>query len=427
MLARLTLEYRPISWFKKYARNPRKNDAVIEQIRASIREYGFAVPMLCKSDGSVIDGDLRLKGAIAENLEEIPVVICDGWTDGQIKAFRIMVNRSVSWAEWDDELLAAEFMDLKNLDIDLSLTGFDMPELDRIMNVGGAAAGEDDVPETPVNPVTRAGDCWLLSAAEGTGGHRVKCGDSTQIGDIEHLMNGEKADMVFMDAPYGVNCGVANHNPRAKRWDKIQNDDLGKGELRDFLRECFHNLLVVCVEACPVYAWSAPMAPGYEMLLALQEAGLHIQSQIVWYKNTIVLGQADYQWRHELCWYGWTPGKNHFWEGGRDKATVWEISKDANSSYQHPAQKPVALSERAIGNSCRIDGRVLDLFGGSGSTLIGCEKTGRNARLMEITPVYTDVIVNRWRKFTGREATLECDGRTFADVRAERRPEAVAA
>lgn len=233
--------------------------------------------------------------------------------------------------------------------------------------------------------------------------------------------------MVFTDPPYGVNFGTANHNPRAKRWAKIKNDDREGSDLREFLGQVFANLILYSVQAAPVYCWSASMAAGYEMLQALEASGIHVQSHLIWVKNCIVLGQADYQWRHEPCWYGWTPGKNHYWDGGRALSTVWEFAKDPNQSYEHPMQKPVALSEFAIKNSAPKAAIVLDLFGGSGSTLVGCEKSGRKARLMEFEPKYVDVIVKRWQKFTGKAAVLEGDGRTFDEISGSRQAPAAAA
>jgi DNA modification methylase len=181
-------------------------------------------------------------------------------------------------------------------------------------------------------------------------------------------------------------------------------NDTKQGEqLYEFIAQAFSNVATLCNEAAPVYVWSPPMQEGYEILRGIQSVGIHVQSQLIWKKNTIVLGQADYQWKHEVCWYGWTEGKHHYWGGARDLSTVWDFSKDANQSYVHPTQKPIALSKNAIVNSCRIDGLVLDVFGGSGSTLMGCEQTNRTCYMMELDPKYCDVIRKRYSKFIGKE------------------------
>jgi DNA modification methylase len=397
--AQLAVVYWSIDKLKPYIRNPRKNDAAVDRMQASIQEFGFTIPVLARSSGEVIDGHLRLKAAWKLAISQIPVIVCDGWTDAQVKAFRLLVNRSVTWADWDADALALEFAELKAMDYDLNLTGFDSREIDAFTLQPNAA--EDDAPPVPENPITKPGDLWLL------GEHRLLCGDSTNADNVARLLGGRKADMVFTDPPYGVNFSGAKYNPRAKSWAGIQNDEKQGVDLKDFSLKWAANILLYSQPASPVYCWSAPMRSGYQILDALIEAGVHIQSQIVWVKNCIVMGQADYQWKHEVCWYGYTPGKHHYWAGGRSLSTVWEYSKDSKQSYVHPMQKPVCLSENAIKNSCREDGLVLDLFCGSGSTLIGTEKAARTGCFMEISPAYCDVIVKRWETLTGKTATLE--------------------
>lgn len=364
--------------------------------------------------GFVVDGHARVALAIKAN-EKVPVVYVD-LSDEEEALILATLDPLSAMAEKDDKLLAELLGSIVVGDDALKALCLDLAG----EKVVEGLTEPDACPEVQPDPITVPGDLWLL------GSHRLLCGDSTSVDAVERLMAGEKADMVFTDPPYGVNFGVANHNPRAKRWEGIENDDKVGAELGDFLAGAFANLIIACVEAAPVYIWSASMAAGYEMLKALQSAGLHIQSSLVWVKNCIVLGQADYQWMHEPCWYGWTPGKNHYWAGGRALSTVWDHRKDANQSYVHPMQKPVSLSEMAIGNSCPAGGTVIDLFGGSGSTLMGCHRTERKARLMELEPKYCDVIVRRWQEFTGQEATLDGDsiggGRTFASLAAERVP-----
>ncbi len=254
----------------------------------------------------------------------------------------------------------------------------------------------------PLVPVSKIGDLIQL------GDHVLLCGDSCSPMDIERLIKaaGSRADMVFTDPPYGVKFGEANHNPRAKKWDAIANDEKQGDTLYDFSAQWVASILIAAKDAAPVYCWSASMDQGYEIVKALKDGGIHVQSQIIWVKNTLVLGQADYQWKHEICWYGWKEGKNHFWAGGRALTTVWEFSKDANSAYVHPMQKPVALSANAIHNSCMLGGTVLDLFAGSGSTLMGCVQTKRRFIGIELDPKYCDVIIKRWETSTGKKSKL---------------------
>ncbi len=382
----------------------------VDALAGVLSEVGWVQDVICnKRTGFVVDGHARVALAIKAG-EKVPVVYVD-LSEAEESLILATLDPLSAMAVTNEDLLGSLVGSLEVSDdavkaLLAELTG-EKPSV--------GLTDEDACPEVQPDPITVPGDLWLL------GSHRLLCGDSTSVDAVERLMAGEKADMVFTDPPYGVNFGVANHNPRAKHWEGIQNDDKTGDKLGEFLTGAFANLIIACVEAAPVYVWSASMAAGYDMLLALQRAGLHIQSSLVWVKNCIVLGQADYQWMHEPCWYGWTPGKNHYWAGGRALSTVWDHRKDANQSYVHPMQKPVSLSETAIGNSCAAGGLVLDLFAGSGSTIIGCEKTARIGRLMELEPKYCDVIIRRWQEFTGKDATLD-GGRTFNELAAERVP-----
>lgn len=385
--------------------------AQTDALAGVLSEVGWVQDIIVNQrSGFIVDGHARVELAKGRG-EKVPVVYVD-LSDKEEALILASLDPLAAMAETNREALAS-------LVGELEVTDAAVKAMLAELTGPGVTAGltdEDAVPEVPASPVTVDGDLWLL------GRHRLLCGDSTSLDAVQKLIAGVKADMAFTDPPYGVNFGVANHNPRAKRWDGIANDDKAGAELGDFLSGAFANLVLACKDASPVYVWAASMGAGYEMLQALKAAGLHIQSQIIWVKNCIVLGQADYQWRHEPCWYGWTPGKNHFWAGGRTLSSVWDHRKDGNQTYEHPMQKPVSLSEMAITNSCPAAGLVLDLFSGSGSTLMGCEKTGRSARAMELEPNYCDVIVKRWQAFTGKEATLDGDGRTFAQLAAERVP-----
>ena len=423
-LEKLKVETWPIERCVAYARNPRRNDEQVERMASAIREFGFRIPIVARSDGGVVDGHLRLKAAQKLGLKEVPVALADELTEAQVKAFRILANKSANWAGWDPALLALEIEDLKELDFDLELTGFELPELDEILGAGEQAGTEgqtdpDAVPEMQEAPVTREGDVWLL------GRHRLMCGDSTDAGSVALLMNGEKADMVFTDPPYGVSYTEKNEflNRRGKAMacpTPIQNDEMPPEQMHDFWVPAFKNLHEFTNERMCYYI-TAPQ--GGDLLLLLQsvrEAGFMLKHQLIWNKNNHVLGRCDYDYKHEPIVYGWKIGGTHkFYGGGQFKTSVWDIPKPMQSKL-HPTMKPVELIENAVLDGSDKGQTVLDLFGGSGSTLIACEKTGRVCRMMELSPRYCDVIVRRWQEFTGQEATLEEDGRTFAQVKEER-------
>ena len=423
-MAGLTVETWPIDRLTPYCRNPRKNEHAVPKMASLIKEFGFKVPIVARSDGSVVDGHLRLRAARHLGMETVPVVLADEWTEAQVKAFRIAVNKSAELAEWDPALLALEIEDLKELDFDLELTGFELPELDEILSAGDAGGTEgqtdpDAVPEAQEEPVSRQGDVWLL------GMHRLMCGDSTDAGSVALLMAGEKADMVFTDPPYGVSYTEKNEflNRRGtghRLTTPIQNDEMPPEQMHDFWVSAFKNLHEFTNERMCYYI-TAPQ--GGDLLLLLQsvrEAGFMLKHQLIWNKNNHVLGRCDYDYKHEPIVYGWKIGGTHkFYGGGQFKTSVWDIPKPMQSKL-HPTMKPVELIENAVLDGSDKGQTVLDLFGGSGSTLIACEKTGRVCRMMELSPRYVDVIVRRWQEFTGQEATLEEDGRTFAQAKEER-------
>jgi DNA modification methylase len=351
-----------------------------------------------------------MKAAKAMGMESVPVVLADELSDAQIKAFRLLANRSANWAEWDDELLKLELQDLEDQGFDLSLTGFDEGELADLMEpeqVEGKT-DPDEVPEPPAVPVTKLGDVWFC------GKHRVKCGDSTNIQDAEQLMDGALVDLVFTDPPYNVAYEGRGKNDLGN----IKNDNMSDTDFEQFLRDvfaCYEAVMkpLACIYVCHPDSLSAPKI-AFEKTFAEQ---FRKSSTIIWVKQSAGMGWQDYRAQHEPILYGWKEGSGkHFNSGDRTKTTIWNIGRDAQSSYIHPTQKPVALPEEAILNSSRGSDIVLDLFGGSGSTLIACEKTGRIARLMELDPKYCDVIVKRWQAFTGKQATLEATGQTFDEL-----------
>jgi DNA modification methylase len=422
----MQIEIWPIDRFVLYARNPRKNDAAVDRMCASIKEFGFKIPVVARSSGEVVDGHLRLKAARKLGLSDIPVLLCDEWSDAQVKAFRLMVNRSVSWAEWDNELLAQELFDLRGLDFDLSLTGFDSAEIAALEPKAEDRDDEDQAPAPPDVPVTRPGDLWLLAPASGgTGasgksGHRVMCGDSTSTDATEQLMGGRKADMAFTDLPY--NCDY--HGYTEERLT-IQNDRMSGDEFKQFLEAAFRAMRTAVTPAASLYiCHSSSWQREFEN--ALEAAGFEVRCQIIWAKNTFAWGFGRYKFQHEPIFYAHVTGQSDTWYGDKTQSTVWQQNKPA-ANRLHPTMKPVELIERALVNSSRVGDAVLDLFLGSASTIIACEKTGRCGLGMELDPRYVDVCVRRWQEYSGRDATLAGDGRTFAEIAAERVPEAVAA
>ena len=398
----LTVETWPVDRLIPYARNPRKNDAVVDKMTAAIKEFGFRIPIVARSDGSIIDGHLRLKAAQRLGMTEVPVALADDLSEAQIKAFRLLANRSVAWAEWDNELLALELKDLQEAGYDLGLTGFDGSELKNILEDSSAGlTDEDAVPEAPAEPVTKPGDIYVL------GNHRLLCGDSTVLANVEKVLDGALADMVFTDPPYNVNyANTAKDKMRGKN-RAILNDDLGEG-FEKFLYDACVNMLTVCKGAIYVCMSSSEL---HTLQKAFVEAGGKWSTFVIWAKNTFTLGRADYQRQYEPILYGWKQGIDHFWCGARNQGDVWFVNKPRVNDL-HPTMKPVELVERAVQNSSKSRDIVLDCFGGSGTTMIACEKSGRQARLIELDPKYCDVIVKRWEEFTGKTAVRNDAGST---------------
>ncbi|QIK36760.1 DNA modification methylase [Caldichromatium japonicum] len=410
-LSDLKLEHWPTSRLIPCARNPRKNDHAVEQMAGAIREFGFRLPIVAKSTGEICDGHLRYKAALRLGLEQVPVILADDLTETQLKAFRILVNRSATWADWDEDLLRLELEELKLDDFDLALTGFDADELLEIMageeTTTEGHTDEDAAPEVPVTPVSKPGDVWIM------GPHRLLCGDSTDAANYTLLMAGEKAHMVVTDPPYGVNYANSAKDKLRGTNRPILNDNLGDG-FQDFLLAAFKPALARCNGAVYVAMSSSELDV---LQAAFRAAGGHWSTFIIWAKNTFTLGRSDYQRQYEPILYGWPEGATRHWCGDRDQGDVWHFNKPRVNDL-HPTMKPVELVERAIRNSSRPGDVVLDPFGGSGTTLIAAEKSGRVARLIELDPKYVDVIVRRWQDFTGQGALREADGARFDDLAA---------
>ena len=407
------IEQWPTAKLLPYARNARTHsDEQVAQIAASIAEFGFTNPILAGSDGVIVAGHGRLAAAQKLGLAVVPVVVLDHLTPTQRRALVIADNRIAENAGWDDAMLRIEITALQDDDFDLSLTGFDADALAELM-AGDEPDGEgqtddDAVPEVSETPVSRPGDVWLL------GGHRLLCGDSTVAESYDRLLKGEPVDMVFTDPPYNVNYANSAKDKMRGKDRAILNDNLGDG-FYDFLLAALTPTIAHCRGAVYVAMSSSELDV---LQAAFRAAGGKWSTFIIWAKNTFTLGRADYQRQYEPILYGWPEGKQRHWCGDRDQGDVWNIKKPQKNDL-HPTMKPVELVERAIRNSSRPGNVVMDSFGGSGTTLIAAEKTGRLARLIELDPKYVDVIVRRWQDWTGQQATREADGVPFDDLAPE--------
>jgi DNA modification methylase len=389
---KLIFETWPIERCIEYARNPRKNDHAVDKVAAAIREFGFRVPICAKSDGTVVDGHLRLKAAKKLGLKEVPVILADDMSEAQIKAFRLSVNKVAELAEWDKELLALEFGELEDMGFDLSLTGFEADEIGAMFleEAKEGLTDDDAVPEVPAVPVTVEGDVWVL------GRHRLMCGDSTSIDAVERLMDGRKPDLIHTDPPYGIGYGGSMKLGQAKHGWKQHSG-----------------------------GWDENRPPKEFFDLAEAQCA----DRIIWGGNYF----SDFL-PPTMGWLVWDKGQRGFsladgemaWTSFNNAMRIKDYARaKANREEKHHAtQKPIELIEWALEYADRHAKNkpvaVLDFFGGSGSTLIACEKTARDCRMMELDPKYCDVIVKRWQDWTGQQATLEATGQTFAELSAER-------
>lgn len=403
-----SVEHWPLQRLIPYANNARTHDELqVSQIAASIAEFGFVNPILVGDDHIIVAGHGRLMAAQQLGLESVPVIVLGHLSETQRRALVIADNKIAANAGWDESLLKLELSDLQDIGFDLDVIGFSDEELDELLGVDDESGetDEDQVPEVEDEPVSQAGDCWVL------GNHRVLCGDSTSKDDLSALMQGELADMAFTDPPYNVDYGNNAKDKMRGKDRRILNDNLGD-DFQSFLKLALENLLQVTKGACYVAMSSSELDT---LQKAFRDAGGKWSTFIVWAKNTFTLGRSDYQRQYEPILYGWRDGSEHYWCGARDQGDVWFFNKPVKNDL-HPTMKPVELVERAIRNSSKSRDIVLDLFGGSGSTLIACEKTNRSARLIELDPKYVDVIVRRWQDYSGNEAVRESDRQCFNDV-----------
>jgi site-specific DNA-methyltransferase (adenine-specific) len=393
------MELLPVSALVPYARNSRTHsDEQVAQIAASMREFGFTNPVLVDEAGGIIAGHGRVMAAKALGLVEVPCIRLAHLSEAQKRAYVIADNKLALNAGWDEAMLRLELEDLQAADFDLDLLGFNADELGALLTEPEpeteGLTDPDEAPDLPARPVTVEGDVWLL------GKHRVMCGDSTRIDQMEALNLGGGIDMWLTDPPYNV-----AYEGKTKDALKIQNDSMADGQFRQFLRDAYVAADAVMKPGAVFYIWHADLE-GYNFRGAAKDAGWTVRQCLIWKKQSMVMGRQDYHWKHEPCLYGWKDGAAHFWASDRKQTTLLEFDKPSRNG-EHPTMKPVALFEYQMLNNTKVGSVVLDSFGGSGTTLIAAERAGRKALLMELDPKYCDVIVKRWEDFTGRKAVLD--------------------
>ncbi|MBT5228753.1 MAG: site-specific DNA-methyltransferase [Methylococcales bacterium] len=390
-----------------YTNNARTHsDEQVSQIADSMREFGFTNPILVGNDKVIIAGHGRLLAAKKLGMAEVPVIVLGHLTEAQVKALTLADNKLAENAGWDEELLRIELKALQDMDFDLDLVGFDSTELDQLLLGDDEGLTDDDViPEVDGEPVSKLGDLWLL------GKHRVLCGSATTIDDVETLMGDQLADMCWSDPPYNVDYGNTVRNKIRGNNNKIMNDNLGE-DFAQFLYDACLNILLKTKGAIYLTMSSSEI---HTLQKAFAEAGGKWSTFIIWAKNHFTMGRSDYQRQYEPMLYGWKDGSDHYWCGDRSQSDVWFINKPVRNDL-HPTMKPVELIERAIKNSSKTQDIVFDPFGGSGSTMIACEKTNRQARLIELDPKFVDVIVKRWQEYTGEKAALSANGKLFDEL-----------
>jgi len=430
------VELRPLAAIKPYEKNPRDNDAAVEAVAESIRQFGFRQPIVVDEHGVIVVGHTRWKAAQKLGFEKVPVHVARDLTPGQIRAYRIADNKTNELAEWNMELLPLELAELRDAGIDWSLLGFDQDELAKLFDMAdGVKPGmtdPDDVPAPPDEPVTQAGDLWVL------GEHRLLCADAGCADDVDRLLDGQPVHLVNADPPYNVRVEPRSNNAIAaglssfanpatlkhhQGFDLARDPEKAKPTTRkmrakdrplanDFVSDeafdrmldaWFGNIARVLLPGRAFYVWGGYANCG-NYPPVLKACGLYFSQAVIWVKEHPVLTRKDFMGNHEWCFYGWREGAAHVFLGPPNVTDVWSVRKVSPQSMVHLTEKPVELAVRAMQYSSRPGENVLDLFGGSGSTLIAAEQTGRRALLMEIDPLYCDVIVTRWQNFTGRKA-----------------------
>jgi DNA modification methylase len=396
----------PIARLIPYARNARTHsDAQVDQIAASIREWGWTNPVLVGEDGTIIAGHGRVLGARKLRIDEVPVMVATGWSEEQKRAYAIADNKLALNAGWDEELLGLELGELEGLGFDIDLVGFSEPErlaLAALANDG--LTDPDDVPEVPVEPVSVAGELWVL------GRHRLLCGDSTSPDDVERVLDGVSPHLMVTDPPYGVEYDPAwrkraGVNLNKNKLGKVANDN------RADWREAW-----ALFPGTVAYVWHAGRHSS-AVQDSLEATGFQVRAQIIWAKDRFALSRGHYHWQHEPCWYAARGTAS--WHGDRKQTTLWHINAREDGGHGHGTQKPVECMRRPIENNSSAGQAVYEPFSGSGTTIIAAEMTGRSVHAVELDPAYVDVAIQRWQAFTGQQAQL--DGRSFADVSDERK------
>jgi DNA modification methylase len=435
----MRVELRSITTIRPYERNPRVNDPAVDAVAASIKEFGFRQPIVVDEDGVIVVGHTRYKAALKLGLEMVPVHVAQGLTPAQLKAYRIADNQTATLSRWDEERLPLELAELQQMDIDLDLTGFSADELLRLLEpvTAPGQTDPDAVPEPPDQPQTQAGDLWSL------GRHRLLCGDSGRSVDVDRLVDGAAVHLVCTDPPYNVRVeprsnnaiaaglssfpgtrhhqalDLARHPNKAKPTTKklrakdrpLTNDFVSVEQFDALLHAWFGNIARVLQPGRAFYVWGGYANCG-SYPPVLKASGLYFSQAIIWVKEHPVLTRKDFMGNHEWCFYGWREGAAHHFFGPTNAVDVWSVHKVNPQNMVHLTEKPVELTRRALEYSTRAGETVLDLFAGSGSTLIAAEQTGRRALLMELDPLYCDVIVARWQQFTGQQATRQTAGVT---------------
>jgi len=404
------IEQRRVVDLIPYAANSRTHsDAQVAQIAASIREFGWTNPILIDGENTIIAGHGRLLAARKLGMEEVPAIILDHLSKAQQRALVIADNQLALNAGWNLDMLKAEIEDLKLEDFDLGLLGFDDKFLDGLLEAEPTEGltDPDTVPDVPLVPVSVPGDVWVM------GDHRLCCGDSTVQTDVDKLMQGERGDLLFTDPPWNVNYGaVKAGNAQGYKPRKILNDHMDEADWAQFVAGFCASFYAVTKPGALAYVvMSAQEWPAIDK--GLREAKFHWSSTIIWVKDALVLSRKDYHTQYEPLWYGWNEdGPRIMQVPDRKQSDIWNIARPRVSDL-HPTTKPTLLIERALLNSSARGALVVDLFGGSGSTLIACEQQGRRCRLMELDPKYADVIVKRWQDFTGQQAVHAETGEAF--------------
>jgi DNA modification methylase len=391
----MKIEIADINSIQPYINNPRKlKDSAIEKVAKSIKEFGFRQPIVVDTNRIIVVGHTRYRASKKLGLKEVPITIAENLTPEQINAYRIADNRTNEEAEWDLELLKTEIKELELADFNLDLTGFDEDQLNNMLfEEKQGLTDEDEVPEAPEEPITKLGDIWKL------GKHKLICGDSTILNNYEKLFNENKADLLMTDPPYNVDYESKSTGM------KIQNDNKSDDDFLQFLTDAFNNCAIHLKLGCSFYIFHSDWY-GLEFRQSIKNSDLELKQNLIWAKNSMVMGRQDYQLQHEPCLYGWKRGASHSWYSDRKQTTIIKFDKPTKSKL-HPTMKPVGLIEYLIKNSSKQEDIILDPFLGSGTTLMACEKQGRICYGVELDPKYCDVIVKRWEEFTGLKAELE--------------------